>query len=125
MISKLPPDLACIAIFSRASADIRTLQARVRHTQVSPSLSMEEALKRGDPQLKGNPQLEIVRILGPGLLLLDCLLLCNIVLIIAFDIGLLNIVFQLPASLNILGTACHRQSCRSHNEKLSPPALPG
>jgi hypothetical protein len=30
MISRLPPDLACIAIFSNASAEIRTLQYGAR-----------------------------------------------------------------------------------------------
>ena len=52
--------------------------------------------------------LEIVRILRPGLLLQQCLLLCGIVLVVCIALGVLNVVLQLPTLLSACLAGHHR-----------------
>ena len=94
-----------MAIFSRASADMRTLQQRVedaRLTRVRPARGLIQAPPLHRCTLLPDSLLEVVRVLCPRPLLLHHLLLRSVVL--EHAIHLLDIVLQLPP---LPGSICH------------------
>ena len=100
-----------MAIFSSASADMRTLQREGCVTEQKPSAYWNTKVVRASCAFyikQGNLLLEVVRVLGPWTLLLHHLLLAGIVLEQAL-LHFLHIVLQLPPLLRCTSISSRRR----------------
>jgi len=118
--SMLPPDRACIAIFSSASADMRTLHTavpggdggggggRAHRGWRSRAARNATSSDRGARACAENALLEVMGVLGPGLLLLHGLLRGRIVFPVGLHLrGRLHAIFQLPPGARCGGLPRH------------------